>query len=57
MSARLTCDPSARKQIWEWLYDKRVNSFEAMSNLPRATILKLNAIPRDWATWSWRRSS
>ncbi len=23
------------KQIWEWLYDKRVSSFDAMSNLPK----------------------
>ena len=38
--------PFRAKQIWEWLYDKRVNSFEAMSNLPRATILKLNAAAR-----------
>ena len=29
------------KQIWEWLYTRRVDSFEAMSNLPRASIAAL----------------
>lgn len=24
------------KQIWDWLYDKRVNSFDAMANLPKS---------------------
>lgn len=34
------------KQIWEWLYNKRVSSFEAMSNLPRAMILRLSESAR-----------
>ena len=34
------------KQIWDWVYNKRVSSFEAMSNLPRATVLKLSRSAR-----------
>lgn len=30
------------RQIWDWLYRKRVDRFEAMTNLPRATIAKLS---------------
>ena len=30
------------QQIWEWMYRQRVDCFEAMSNLPAATIAKLN---------------
>lgn len=30
-------------QIWDWLYKRRVDSFAAMTNLPRATIAKLKA--------------
>ena len=30
------------QQIWEWMYRQRLDSFEAMSNLPAATIAKLN---------------
>ena len=30
-------------QVWEWLYKKRVHYFGAMTNLPRATIAKLEA--------------
>ncbi|CRH90930.1 23S rRNA (adenine(2503)-C(2))-methyltransferase RlmN [Streptococcus gallinaceus] len=30
-------------QIWEWLYQKRVQSFEEMSNLPKSLIDKLDA--------------
>src|SRR5262245_20052472 len=31
------------KQIWEWLYDKRVTSFEAMTNLPKGLRDRLEA--------------
>lgn len=31
------------KQIWEWLYDKRVTSFEAMTNLPKSLRERLEA--------------
>ncbi len=31
------------KQIWEWLYEKRVTSFEAMTNLPGALRQRLQA--------------
>jgi 23S rRNA (adenine2503-C2)-methyltransferase len=31
------------KQIWEWLYDKRVTSFEAMTNLPKGLRERLQA--------------
>ena len=34
------------KQVWDWVYDKRVASFEAMRNLPRATRLKLDEAAR-----------
>ena len=30
------------RQIWDWLYKQRVDSFGKMTNLPRATIAKLN---------------
>ncbi len=29
------------QQIWNWIYEKRVDRFEAMTNLPRATIANL----------------
>ena len=29
------------RQIWEWMYRRRVDRFEAMSNLPAATIARL----------------
>ncbi len=38
--------PFRAKQIWDWIYNKRVSSFEAMSNLPRATIQKLSRSAR-----------
>ena len=38
--------PFRAKQIWDWVYNKRVNNFEAMRNLPRATILKLSRSAR-----------
>ncbi len=38
--------PFRAKQIWQWLYDKRVGSFDAMANLPRATIAKLKESAR-----------
>jgi 23S rRNA (adenine2503-C2)-methyltransferase len=31
------------KQVWEWLYEKRVASFEAMENLPKALRTRLSA--------------
>ena len=31
------------RQIWDWLYEKRVDRFEAMTNLPRATMAKLES--------------
>ncbi len=31
------------KQIWTWMYTQRVDRFQAMTNLPRATIAKLKA--------------
>ena len=31
------------KQIWEWLYDKRVSSFDQMTNLPKALRERLAA--------------
>lgn len=30
------------RQIWAWMYQRRVDRFEAMSNLPGATIARLN---------------
>ncbi len=30
------------RQIWDWMYGRRVDSFDAMGNLPRATIKRLN---------------
>lgn len=30
------------RQIWEWMYRQRVESFDEMSNLPGATIARLN---------------
>ncbi len=38
--------PFRAKQIWQWLYEKRVGSFDAMTNLPRATIAKLKESAR-----------
>ncbi len=38
--------PFRAKQIWQWLYEKRVGSFDAMTNLPRATISKLKESAR-----------
>lgn len=29
------------RQIWDWMYERRVDRFEAMSNLPGATIVRL----------------
>lgn len=34
--------PFRARQIWDWLYKRRASSFEAMSNLPAATIDRLN---------------
>ena len=34
------------RQIWDWLYEQRVDSFEAMTNLPRPTRLKLSEAAR-----------
>lgn len=31
------------QQIWEWMYETRVDRFDSMTNLPRATIAKLKA--------------
>ena len=31
------------RQIWDWMYEKQVDRFDAMTNLPGATIAKLNA--------------
>ncbi|MCY3799088.1 MAG: 23S rRNA (adenine(2503)-C(2))-methyltransferase RlmN [Chloroflexi bacterium] len=31
------------QQIWEWMYSQRVERFDSMTNLPRATIGKLKA--------------
>jgi len=31
------------KQVWEWLYDKRVSSFDAMNNLPKGLRAHLEA--------------
>ncbi len=30
------------RQIWDWIYDKRVDKFDAMSNLPQSTIKRLS---------------
>ncbi len=30
------------RQIWDWIYDKRVTGFDAMSNLPQSTIKRLS---------------
>jgi 23S rRNA (adenine2503-C2)-methyltransferase len=30
------------RQIWEWMYTQRVDGFEAMTNLPRALVARLN---------------
>ena len=30
------------QQIWDWMYGRRVDRFAAMTNLPRATIARLN---------------
>ena len=30
------------QQIWDWMYGRRVNRFESMSNLPQATLARLN---------------
>ena len=30
------------RQIWQWMYDKRVDSFEAMTSLPKPLIARLN---------------
>ena len=38
--------PFRAKQIWQWLYEKRVGNFDAMANLPRATIAKLKESAR-----------
>lgn len=29
-------------QVWEWLYEKRVATFEEMTNLPKSLVTKLN---------------
>jgi len=29
------------RQIWDWMYERRVDRFEAMTNLPKATIARL----------------
>ena len=34
------------QQIWDWMYEKRVGSFTAMTNLPRPTRLKLSETAR-----------
>lgn len=34
------------KQVWEWLYDKRVTSFDEMSNLPKTLRERLQAETR-----------
>ncbi len=44
--ATLDEKPFRAKQLWDWLYDKRVGRFEAMTNLSRATIHKLNEAAR-----------
>lgn len=44
--AALDEQPFRAKQIWDWLYRRRVDCFEAMSNLPRATIAKLSESAR-----------
>ncbi|MCY3779638.1 MAG: 23S rRNA (adenine(2503)-C(2))-methyltransferase RlmN [Chloroflexi bacterium] len=31
------------RQIWDWMYDRRVDNFDAMTNLPRPLIARLNA--------------
>ena len=31
------------RQIWHWMYEQRVNRFDAMTNLPGSTIAKLQA--------------
>src|SRR3990172_2070091 len=31
------------KQVWEWLYDKRVDNFDAMTNLPAGLRQRLKA--------------
>ncbi len=36
-------EPYRARQIWDWLYEKRVDRFESMTNLPRATRQKLEA--------------
>ncbi len=37
-------EPSFRaKQVWDWLYDKRVASYEAMGNVPKALRERLKA--------------
>lgn len=30
------------RQIWQWMYDKQVDNFEAMTNLPASLIARLN---------------
>ena len=40
-------EPAFRaKQLWDWLYRRRVSSFAAMTNLPRGMIVKLNESAR-----------
>ncbi len=33
--------PYRARQIWDWMYERRVDRFDAMSNLPKATIARL----------------
>ena len=35
--------PFRARQIWDWMYNRRVDSFAAMTNLPRSTISQLGA--------------
>ena len=44
--AALDEKPFRAKQLWDWMYNQRVSSFEAMSSLPRETILKLGESTR-----------
>ncbi len=35
-------------QVWEWLYEKRVATFEEMTNLPKSLVTKLNESSGIW---------
>ena len=34
-------EPYRARQIWDWMFERRVDRFDAMTNLPKATIARL----------------